>query len=338
MDPNNAIFEADETNNSAHSSTVVATGIDLTIVKDDSPPKSPLGFDPIATAGTQTYIITVDNIGPQGATNIACPRHAARRDDVPHRPGRLRLHLLARQRHRRLRRRLPARHVEEFYAGAGEHRATITIRIFAQPIVGTMHNEVRVDPLNQIAEINETNNIDFEDTDGPDRRRRHGRLQRVHHHEDADQAAPVGTAVARNAKVTYAITVEEQRHRSRDRRQGARLPARGRALHRGHRHQPVPVHGGRHFVECVGGQIGRPAARRTATITITMFAPDTPGTYTNQAIVDPDEHDPRRQRVQQPGQRADHRGRTAATAPSTTCTIAKTGATTTVPGGAISYT
>ena len=28
-----------------------------------------------------------------------------------------------------------------------------------------MHNEVRVDPFNAIPEVNETNNIDFEDTD-----------------------------------------------------------------------------------------------------------------------------------------------------------------------------
>ena len=32
------------------------------------------------------------------------------------------------------------------------------------PNVGTMHNEVRVDPLNEIAEYDETDNIEFEDT------------------------------------------------------------------------------------------------------------------------------------------------------------------------------
>ena len=33
------------------------------------------------------------------------------------------------------------------------------------PNVGIMHNEVRVDPLNEIAEYDETDNIEFEDTD-----------------------------------------------------------------------------------------------------------------------------------------------------------------------------
>jgi uncharacterized repeat protein (TIGR01451 family) len=39
------------------------------------------------------------------------------------------------------------------------------------------------------------------------------------------------------------------------------------------------------FVDCVGGQI---PAGGTATITLKLFAPDTPGTYNNQSIVDPD--------------------------------------------------
>jgi uncharacterized repeat protein (TIGR01451 family) len=38
-------------------------------------------------------------------------------------------------------------------------------------------------------------------------------------------------------------------------------------------------------VNCVNGQIA--GGGGTATITVTMFAPDTPGTYTNQATVDP---------------------------------------------------
>ena len=42
--------------------------------------------------------------------------------------------------------------------------ATITIRIFAQSFAGTMHNEVRVDPLGEIAEADETNNIAVQDT------------------------------------------------------------------------------------------------------------------------------------------------------------------------------
>ena len=38
-------------------------------------------------------------------------------------------------------------------------------------------------------------------------------------------------------------------------------------------------------MECVGGQIA--GGGGAATITVKVFAPDTPGTYTNQALVDP---------------------------------------------------
>ena len=75
IDPANAIFEADETNNTATQTTQVATGIDLTIRKDDSGNNfitgaALPGFDPVATSGTQTYTILVDNLGPQDASNI----------------------------------------------------------------------------------------------------------------------------------------------------------------------------------------------------------------------------------------------------------------------------
>ena len=164
VDPINTIFEADETNNGAVQGTTISTGVDLTLVKDDKGPNSPQGFDPIATAGTQTYIITVDNIGPQSVSNVrvrdvlpagttfrnaqgdsgfTCSHANGIVDCVgAYMPGTF----------------------EEFYTDAGEHKATITIKIFAQNIVGIMHNEARVDPDNQIPEINEQNNFDFEDT------------------------------------------------------------------------------------------------------------------------------------------------------------------------------
>ena len=167
VDPNNAIFEADETNNTATQTTQVITGIDLTILKTDEPP----GFDPIAASGTQTYTITVDNIGTQNATNI----HV--RDILP--AGTIfRSAQVIGPDHG-----FTCSHAggivdcvggsllgtaSEFYDELGglnvNDIATIRIRIFAQPNVGTMHNEVRVDPLNVIPEADETNNIDFEDT------------------------------------------------------------------------------------------------------------------------------------------------------------------------------
>ena len=65
-----------------------------------------------------------------------------------------------------------------------------------------MHNEVRVDPLNQIAEVNETNNIEF----AGHRRsttaaRRTGAFNELTHHQDRRSAR--ANTVARNAIVTY---------------------------------------------------------------------------------------------------------------------------------------
>ena len=47
----------------------------------------------------------------------------------------------------------------------GDDRATIVIKVFATPFVQPiMHNEVRVDPDNEIAEVNELNNFAFQNT------------------------------------------------------------------------------------------------------------------------------------------------------------------------------
>jgi len=160
VDPSNAIFEADETNNIAVETTTVATGIDLTIEKVDDPP----GFDPIATSGTQTWTITVDNVGTQDATGIRV------RDTLP--AGSI---FIDTQEDNGFTCSHSGGVVEcvggsihgthwETYLGNGPDSATIQIVAFAQPTVGTMHNEVRVDPLDEIDEYNESNNFDFEDT------------------------------------------------------------------------------------------------------------------------------------------------------------------------------
>ena len=183
VDPNNAIYEADETNNTFVQATTVATGIDLVVRKDDSPTDPPgiqlvtEGFDPIATSGTETYVITVDNVGTQDVTGIRV------RDTLP--AGTKFLSVVADATHS-----FTCSHdgsatggiVEciggkllgtesEFYdpagpapAGPGDDIATIRIKVFARPTVGTMHNEVRVDPLNEIAEYNELNNLATQDT------------------------------------------------------------------------------------------------------------------------------------------------------------------------------
>ena len=65
VDPNNAIFEADESNNTFSQTTQIATGIDLTVSKHSN---HETNF--VATRGTLTYTIKVSNIGTQDAANI----------------------------------------------------------------------------------------------------------------------------------------------------------------------------------------------------------------------------------------------------------------------------
>jgi uncharacterized repeat protein (TIGR01451 family) len=290
VDPINTIFEADETNNSAVQATTVSTGVDLTLVKDDKGPNSPQGFDPIATAGTQTYIITVDNIGPQSVSNVrvrdvlpagttfrsaqgnsgfTCSHANGIVDCVgAYMPGTF----------------------EEFYADAGEHKATITIRIFAQNIVGIMHNEARVDPDNQIAEINEQNNIDFEDTEVGTGGGGMGSFNEFSITKTQTKPLPVGQAVARNARVEYDIKV------TNDGTDPAFNVVVRDFLPAGARYIEAVDTSGNHFlcsqagnfIDCVGGELGkRLTPTATATIHLSMFAPDTPGSYTQQAIVDP---------------------------------------------------
>jgi uncharacterized repeat protein (TIGR01451 family) len=291
VDPNNAIFESDETNNTATAATLVVTGVDLTIAKFDSPPDSPSGFDPIATSGTETYVIKVQDIGPQSVNNIRV------RDTLP--AGTI--FRSASGDHgftcssaggivECVGGSLPGT-FDEFYSDAptGEQKATITIRLFAQPNVGTMHNEVRVDPLNEIPEINENNNIAFQDTTVVSGGHGQGAFNELTIAKTQTKPLPAGVPVARNAKVTYEIKVGND---GTDPAVGVAvrdfLPAGA---------QYIEATGTNSFlcseaanvINCVGGQLGAfGSGTETATITVSMFAPDTPGHYTNQAIVDPD--------------------------------------------------
>ena len=278
VDPNNAIFEADEANNTASTSTLVSTGIDLTIRKEQN-------FNPIATSGTETYTITVDNVGPQDATNIRV------RDFLPANT----IFRTASGDHGFTCSYVAASHTVECAGGSilgtesefyghppAEDHAVIKIVIFAQPIIGTMHNEVRVDPDGTIAEVDESNNIATLDTTVTTGGAVLSAFNQFTISKKQDSPA---NPVARNAKVQYTITVGND----------GTDPATGVVvrdfLPAGSTY--IEATGTNHFncsqvssyINCVGGEL---AAGGTATITVTMFAPDTPGTYTNQAIVDPD--------------------------------------------------
>jgi uncharacterized repeat protein (TIGR01451 family) len=309
VDPANAIFEGDETNNTASYVTQVATGIDLAIAKYDTvdttldvPPTPLEGFEPIATNGTQTYTIEIDNLGPQDVTGIRI------RDTLP--AGTI---------FRSAQEFGPTSHgftcshaagvvdcqggalkgtASEFYFSAppANDRAVIKIRLFAQGIVGTMHNEVRVDPFNQIPEINELNNIAVQDTEVTTGGAGMGAFNELtidKRQTDPDPDDPDHTS--RNAVVTYVIEIKNNGTDPvtdivvRD-----FLPAGARYIEAtGDPASQFNCSQQQGHIECVGGRL--PAAAGTppvpvgsAIITLKMFAPDTPGTYTNQAIVDPD--------------------------------------------------
>jgi len=171
----------------------------------------------------------------------------------------------------------------ETYFGGGADLATITIRVFATPAVGTMHNEVRVDPDGAIAELDETNNIDSEDTVVTNGGGALGAYNELTIAKTQTSPVPPAT-VATSGALEYRITIGND----------ASDPANGVVVH-----DFVPAGasyrsatGTNEFlctyasglVTCSGGSI---PAGGSATITVKLWAPAVPGTYPNQAIVDP---------------------------------------------------
>ncbi|MCA1683902.1 MAG: DUF11 domain-containing protein, partial [Actinobacteria bacterium] len=338
VDPNNAIFEADETNNSFSTTTQVATGVDLTIFKFDEPgptadPASPLipaypspaaGVDPVATNGTVVYTIYVDNIGTQDTTGIrvrdilpagtrflsasgdhgfTCAHDGAPTGgNVECQGG----HLLGT--------------ASEFYDHPapepdgidpkGNDFATIIIRAFATPAVQpVMHNEVRVDPLNEIAEVDELNNIASQDTvveTGGASKNAFNQLKVT----KTQASPPGGAAVATNGTLVYNLHVENDGTdpvsaivlkdflpagtrfiEAKDTDAGPGLADAFFCVHDG-----SPTGG---VITCTSGALsgtvnvipengGGGNVPTSRDVTVKVFAPDTPGTYTNVAKVDPD--------------------------------------------------
>ena len=299
----------------------MSTGVDLVVRKDDHPVDVPgiqnvtAGFDPIASSGTQTYTITVDNVGTQdvaGGITVKDTLPAGTRflsvvSDTAHgftcshdgsaTAGTVQCvggRLLGTE--------------SEFYdpagptgAGPGDDIATLTITVFARPTLGNMRNEVRVDPDNTIAEYDEDNNADFEDTDVTK-----GGASLSAFNElsvKKSQASPVdgsSTAlpVATNGTLKYRIVVTND---GTDPAEGIlvrdTLPTGARFIE-----AVDTVPGPDAFqctyaagaIDCVGGTLDGTldllgaTQGQSRTIDVTVFAPNTPGSYSNQAIVDPD--------------------------------------------------
>jgi uncharacterized repeat protein (TIGR01451 family) len=291
VDPNNAIFEADESNNTFAQTTQIATGIDLTVAKHSNHKA-----DFVATRGTLTYTIKVSNLGTQDATNIlvrdTLPADTIFRDAVSdplhgftcsHSGGVVDC----------INGRLQGTQSMNYpnLLGTSVDVATITIRVFAtayeQP---AMHNEVRVDPLNQIGEANENNNLAVQDTQV-----KSGGTTNDAFNEliiSKQQLSPDPANTARNAVVTYEIKVGND---GTDPVVGVRvrdtLPAGSRYIEATGTNSFLCQQQQVGFIDCVGGQIAANASLAgptAATITVKVFAPDTPGTYTNQVEADPD--------------------------------------------------
>jgi uncharacterized repeat protein (TIGR01451 family) len=295
VDPANAIFEADETNNTWSVSTPVVTGIDLTVTKSSE--------SPIAPSGTLTYTILVSNIGTQDATGVtikdtlpAGTRFRSVQDDPadPHNftcshdgsatggdvtcvGGRLR--------------------------GTHDHNlmpdvATVTLVVFAPAQPGFIRNQVRVDPANEIPELLEDNNINTFQTEI----KIQGGLHPFHEFDiTKTQVSPAG-AVAPNGIVLYDLVVTN--HGS-DVAFGVKvqdiMPA-GFTFRYAVDDNPgtgdfqCDQAGG--IVTCDGGTLDgtqnqtAQAGDSTRTIHVSMFSAGQPGSYTNKALVDPDNTDP----------------------------------------------
>jgi uncharacterized repeat protein (TIGR01451 family) len=285
VDPDNAIYEDDETNNTVTLTTQVITGVDLAVRVDDV-------LDPVATSGTLAYVITVDNLGTQDVTGVRV------RDVLP--AGTLFLSAVGDSGFSCIHALgiidctggyLPGTASEHHPAfdGPGDVVATIVVRVFARRNVGLgpsgMYNQVWVDPLQAIADVNELDNQDFEYTDIASGGAVMGAFNQLS--LEKVQVYPPNP-VARSAEVVYHLIVGND----------GTDPAVNVAL------QDFPPLASRFiaardigdngffcglienegFIDCLGGGI---PPGGTATIEVRVFAPDRPGAYPNQAMVDP---------------------------------------------------
>lgn len=288
VDPTNAIYESDETNNTFTTPTTIVTGIDLTTMKDSEPT--------VAPSGTLIYTITVSNIGTQDTTgvvlrdtlpagtrfreavdvsnhNFTCVHNGAATGGVIDCAGGI-------------------------LRGTFDHTlpvdtATLKVTLFAPTAPGLIKNQVRVDPDNTIPEIFEDNNINTRATDiqiGGCCAFNEFTIDKTQVFP-ASHVAPsglleydvkvtnIGSDVAFGVVVRDFIPAGASFRFAQD-----TLPGTGAFSCT----QAAGV------INCTGGTldgtIGQtPAAGdSTRTIHIGLFAPTQPGSYTNQALVDPD--------------------------------------------------
>lgn len=294
VDPANAIFEGDETNNTVSTSVDVKTGIDLTVMKA-------VNFNPVAPSGTLIYTITVTNVGTQDTSGIMV------RDTLP--AGVRFREAVADPTHN-----FTCSHdgsstggtvdcVGGILRGTKWHTlapdsATITITLFAPSQPSFIKNQVRVDPLSQIPEIDETNNINTFTSEVaipllPHENGAYHSFTITKEHTP-EPVAPAGSLTYtinvfnHGSDVAFGVDVRDF------------LPA-GSEFRSAVDTDPGPgsfacTHSNG-VVDCVDGTLdgssnqtqdmNPPPGDQLRTIKIEVFAPRQPGTYSNQAIVDP---------------------------------------------------
>jgi uncharacterized repeat protein (TIGR01451 family) len=302
VDPGNAIFESDEANNTATTTTVIDTGIDLSVMKSTDPK--------VATSGTLVYTILVTNNGTQDATGVSFRdtlpagtrfRSAEEVFELPVPPG-------------TPDHRFSCSHNGSSTGGTvectggqlrGTHDhvlvpdvSTLQITLFAPAAPGFIKNVVRVDPDSAIPEIFEDNNVNtfrneirvWDPTDPTD-------TTCCAFHEltiDKTQVFPAGN-VAPSGVLDYDITVKNV---GSDIAFGVNvvdhMPA-GSVFRSAQDSAPgqgafACTNSGT-VITCVGGTldgtVNQAPGPDTRTIHVRLFAPTQPGSYTNQAVVDP---------------------------------------------------
>ena len=298
VDPTNAIFEPDETNNVWSVSTPIVTGVDLTVTKT--------AVDPIVPSGTLPYKITITNVGTEDVTGVSF------KDFLP-----------AGTRFRSiddggLSHNFTCSHDGSATAGVAEchggilrgthdhtlapDSVTITLVVFAPSQPGFYTNQVRVDPANDIPELIEGNNVAFWTTEvniatGVNAFHEFtiDKVQTSPGAPDAFKVVPSGiveydlVVTNHGSDVAFDVTVEDIIPVGFTFRfANDTLPGTGDF-------QCTEAGG---TITCSGGtldgSIGQTvqAGDTTRTIHVSLFAASQPGNYTNKALIDPDNTHP----------------------------------------------
>ena len=316
IDPANAIFEADETNNTSTNTTPVRTGIDLTTQQQVNHPS-------VAPSGTLVYNVIIQNVGTQDSTAITL-------DDIFPEGARFRA---AKEIPNPVGFDYTPEHGWSCTESGGEvtctggrlkgtyainggppwafpaivDTTTIEITLFAPAATSQAYafdmilNQARTDPGDTISEIdedpivsNQVNNLNLlvSEVQIPATPGTNGTF-----HEFSitnEQTNPAGTSVAPNGTLEYTLTVTNHGSDAAFNISltdtvpaGSRFrAANASALSGGNGGFICTYNAG--VVECNNGTL---APGGSATIGIKLFAPDTPtdatSNYTNHAVVDP---------------------------------------------------